>query len=62
MIRLTFMIMPNYVQDIFHRIKDYQSVRSCRSLTCTFHGSNKECRSIVRDESSVYFNVTAKHV
>ena len=22
----------------------------------------KECRSIVRDESSVYFNVTAKHV
>ena len=21
-----------------------------------------ECRSIVRDESSVYFNVTAKHV
>ena len=23
---------------------------------------SKECRSIVRDESSVYFNVTAKHV
>ena len=25
-------------------------------------GNIKECRSIVRDESSVYFNVTAKHV
>ena len=24
--------------------------------------ASKECRSIVRDESSVYFNVTAKHV
>ena len=24
--------------------------------------TSKECRSIVRDESSVYFNVTAKHV
>ena len=26
------------------------------------NGIIKECRSIVRDESSVYFNVTAKHV
>ena len=26
------------------------------------HSDIKECRSIVRDESSVYFNVTAKHV
>ena len=28
------------------------------SIAC----KSKECRSIVRDESSVYFNVTAKHV
>ena len=27
-----------------------------------FQVNSKECRSIVRDESSVYFNVTAKHV
>ena len=26
------------------------------------HGSDKECRSILRDEASVYFNVTAVHV
>ena len=32
-------------------------------LTKTYRKDlTKECRSIVRDESSVYFNVTAKHV
>ena len=27
-----------------------------------FQNSTKECRSILRDEASVYFNVTAVHV
>ena len=31
-------------------------------LLKTYYSVTKECRSIVRDESSVYFNVTAKHV
>ena len=36
----------------------------CGDLLCVLHveGYRKECRSILRDEASVYFNVTALHV
>ena len=40
---------------------ELQTVASS-GLLCLARVCSKECRIIVRDESSVYFNVTAKHV
>ena len=46
--------LTHVIHVLQHRWSLYDIVR-CQS-------KSKECRSIVRDESSVYFNVTAKHV
>ena len=38
------------------------SLAGAVAVSCSLTGGSKECHSTVRDEASVYFNVTALHV
>ena len=49
----------SYVEKIYGYWVCHVQFSATRRRVLISHGSTKECRSIVRDESSVYFNVTA---